>query len=395
MRRLIIGMVITLALSLAPGAALAAEAEGAEGAEEGLTVLNKRPFKLGGWGSIFDLVSVGGRLVAVGYDATYEESWAGAWTSWNGRKWKRTHRLPDYTFSHALPLAHEAVLAFRGDQDGCHTRAWRLEAGGAVKDAGLVWPSGRGCPGQPEIVAVAGRPSEGMVAVYGGLGRHGPVVVARPPRGEWQRVRVPGTKNVRAHPVEVVQTVSGFVLIAEHKDGIGAWRSPDGLQWSRPELLPESVIEYARYAPTNTVYDRDRDILLVLATPDRVWRSVGGGPFESAGPLAAPVEADDSALEGAALSDGFLVATGDDDGMRLQSSPDGVTWTRDPDDEGYRAGRAWLVVHGGRVIVMPYGGGSVLSGPATIEAYLPAPETLPDTVPPEPTATADPENPED
>ena len=371
MQRLIIGMVISAALSLAPGAALAAETEGAEGAEEGLTVLNKRPFKLG-WGSIFDLVSVGGRLVAVGYDATYEKSWAGAWTSKNGRTWKRTHRLPDYTFSHALPLAHEAVLAFRDDRDGCHARAWRLEPGGVIKDAGLVWPSDRGCPGAG-LVAVAGRPSEGMVAVYGGLCRRGPVVVVRAPRGDWQRVKVPGIKDVRAFPVEVVQTRSGFVLIAEHKDGIRAWRSPDGLEWSRWELLPDSVIKYATYAPTNTVYDKDRDILLVLATPDLVWRSVDGGPFEPGGRLAAPVETDDSALEGAALNDGFLVATGDDDGIRLQSSPDGVTWTRAPDSEGYRLGRVWLVVHGDRVIVMPYGGGVVLGGPATIEAYLPVP----------------------
>lgn len=375
MRRYVVGMAIMLALSLAPGAALAAEAEGAEGADAGLTVVNKRPFKLG-WGSIFDLVTVGGRLVAVGYDATYDDSWAGAWTSGNGRKWRRTHRLPDYTFSHALPLAHEAVLAFRGDGDGCHVRAWRLEPGRVAKDAGLVWPSARGCPGS-ELVAVAGKPSEGMVAVYGGLGRRGPVVVARPPRGDWQRVKVAGIKKARAFPVEVVRTTSGFVLVAEHKDGIRAWRSPDGLEWSRPELLPDSQIDYKRYAPTTTVYDGDRDILLVLATPDLVWRSVDSGPFQRTGPLAAPVKAHDSALEGAALSDGFLVATGDDEGMRLQSSPDGVTWTRAPDGAGARAARVWLVVHGDRVIVMQYGGGVVLSGPVTIEAYVPASEAAP------------------
>jgi hypothetical protein len=142
--------------------------------------------------------------------------------------------------------------------------AWRLEPDGEVKDAGLVWPSGGGCPGVG-LVAVAGKPREGIVAVYGGLSRRGPVVVARSPRREWQRVRLPGIKDVRAFPVEVVQTRSGFVLIAEDKEGIRAWRSPDGLEWSSSELLPGSVIDYAMYAPTNTVYDEERDILLVLA----------------------------------------------------------------------------------------------------------------------------------
>ena len=113
-------------------------------------------------------------------------------------------------------------------------------------------------------------------------------------------------------------------------------------------------------------------------------------PFEPAGPLVAAVSANDSALSGAALSDGFLVATGDDEGMRLQSSPDGVTWIRAPDVEGHRVGRVWLVVHGDRVIVMPYGGGPVLRGPATIEAYLGGPQTLTDPEAPEPRATGDP-----
>ena len=71
---------------------------------------------------------------------------------------------------------------------------------------------------------------------------------------------------------------------------------------------------------------------------DRVWRSVAGGLFESAGPLAAWVEHDGSRIVGAALADGFLVATsGDDEGMRLETSPDGVTWTRAADDP-----TAWL-----------------------------------------------------
>jgi hypothetical protein len=98
----------------------------------------------------------------------------------------------------------------------------------------------------------------------------------------------------------------------------------------------------------------------------------------------------------------FLVATGDYDGMGLQSSPDGVAWTMAPDGEGYRAGRTWLVVHGDRVIVMPYGGGMrpagdsvVLGGPATIEAYLPAPETQTQGEAPEPAKTADPGSPDD
>jgi hypothetical protein len=123
-------------------------ADEARGPEDGLTVLNKRAFVKLGWGSIFELVSVGGRLVAVGYDATYEESWAGAWTSKNGRTWKRTHRLPDSSFTHALPLAHDAVLAFRDERDGCHTRhgassptersrmpGWSGPAAGAVQES--------------------------------------------------------------------------------------------------------------------------------------------------------------------------------------------------------------------------------------------------------------------
>ncbi len=399
MRRLVLATAI-VALLLAPGATLSADSEPAasnaagtadpspaeaepqadKATDRGLSILTKRPFKLG-WGAIFDVVSVGDGLMAVGYAATYDKSHGAAWTSKNGRKWRKSHRLPDFYFSHALPLAHDAVLAFRGSRDGCGARAWRLESTGQTVDAGRVWPNDQGCPRHPELVAVAGRPGTGMVAAYGGLGRFGPEVVTRSARGSWETVRVPGSKSVRAFPIEIVRTRSGFVLVAESKDGIKAWRSPDGLEWSRAELLPDSILDYADYAPTNTVYDVDRDTLLVLAVPDRVWRSVGSGPFESVGSLAAPVETDDAAFAGIALPDGFLVAISDDNGMRLQTSPEGATWTRAPDGADYRRAHAsWIFTHGDKVILVPAAGGPVMRGSATIEAYLPEPAATTDPV---------------
>ncbi|MEX1296769.1 MAG: hypothetical protein AB1Z67_11405, partial [Candidatus Limnocylindrales bacterium] len=219
---------------------------------------------------------------------------------------------------------------------------------------------------------LAGRPGAGMVAVYGGLGRADrPEVVARAPGARWEHVRVPGLGQAFGSPVAIADTASGFVLVAEAKDAIRAWRSPDGREWTNFEPLPDSMVDRRReYAPTSTIYDAERDILLVLASPARVWRSVAGGPFESVGPLAARVEHDGSRLVGVALADGFLVATSsDEEGVHLQTSPDGVTWTRADQDPDYM--RAfWMVTHGDRVLVGSESGGPILGGPATIMAYL-------------------------
>ncbi len=341
--------------------------------EQGLSVLAERPFELG-WGAIFDVVSTGETLVAVGYAATYDKSHGAAWTSRDGREWRKTHRLPPWYFHRAAPIAGGTVLASRGTSQGC-SGLWRLEPGGRVRKAGFVWPSKRGCPKGTEVVALAGRPGTGMVAAYGGLGRADrPEVLARAPGTRWKRVRVPGLRHAFGSPVEVVETRSGFVLMAETEDGIGAWRSPDGREWTIPELFPGSTVKRWRdYAPASMVYDVQRDILLVLAGPDRVWRSVTGGPFESVGPLAARVQNGGSSLVGAALVDGFLVATSSDEGTRLQTSPDGVTWTRAAEDPDYQRA-SYMVAHGDLVIVGFERGGPIMGGPATIEAYPPEPE---------------------
>ena len=76
--------------------------------------------------------------------------------------------------------------------------------------------------------------------------------------------------------------------------------------------------------------------MLLLARPGRVWLSTAGGPFEQVGPLAVPLavpppEGWDEHL-GVVLPDGFLVVTyADGEGMRLQTSPDGRTWTAAPE----------------------------------------------------------------
>ena len=134
------------------GATKGPATESSQPLERGLSVLAERPFKLG-WVAIFDVVSTGERLVAVGYAATYERSHGAAWTSTDGRTWKKTHRLAPWYFHRAIPIADGAVLASRGTSQGC-SRLWRLEPGGQLRKAELIWPSKRGCGKRTEVVAL-------------------------------------------------------------------------------------------------------------------------------------------------------------------------------------------------------------------------------------------------
>ncbi len=358
-----------------PDVPLAADGDGGaatgDQAERGLSVVPKTGF---GRGYVFDVVSTGDELVAVGYGVKGSDRTHGAaWTSSDGRTWKKTHRLPSWSFWRATPTADGTVLATRGTRQGCY-RLWRLEPDGRVMKAGVIWPSKPCRPGRgKEVIELAGRPGAGMVAVYGGLDRRlRPDVLTRVPGEGWARARVPGFGKVYGYPVEVVETPAGFVLVAEDRVGIKAWRSADGLDWSGPELLPDSVVTGPE-GQTRTVYDEVRDILLVLTAPDRVWRSTAGGPFESVGPLAAPIEGEDDRFVGAALADGFLVGVSDYEKLRLQTSTEGAIWTRAPDEPDYSLWWPvdWMIRHGDEVIAGSESGDPLLAGPATLEAYLP------------------------
>jgi hypothetical protein len=365
--------------SSSPDTPTAAEPITEEPGQRGLSLLPESRFN-SGRSVVFDVVSTGDQLVAVGYGRALElgtgKTHGAAWTSDDGRTWRKTHRVGEWTFDRAVPAADGSILASRGTSNGCY-RLWRLEPDGRAVRSAVIWPNGPCSPGRgQEVIALAGKPTTGMVAVYGGLDRRlRPQVLARAPGSRWERVRVPSFGQAHGFPVEVVETSVGFVLLAEDREGIKVWRSRDGVAWSPPELLPDSAVGKAPDAPTTTVYDKARDILLVLAAPDRVWRSVEGGSFEVMGPLAASVVTDTSRIVGTSLADGFLVATSDGDGLRLQTSPDGATWTRaaaGPDDS--RGGDlTWMVTHGDVVIAGSEVGGRIMAGPATLAAYPPAP----------------------
>jgi hypothetical protein len=369
------GTAVTVSAETVPTGPLA-EAEQAE--DYGFTLLSKRPIKPG-WGAVFDVVSTGDRLVAVGYSATYDTSRGSAWTSKGGRKWRETHTLPNFTFDHALAMPNASVLAFRGTR--CGAAAWRLRADGTQSGPELVWTSKKGCRGR-ELEAVAGDRRTGIVGVFGEWFSITPAsrirygddettqVVWRTPHGRWRPVDVPGVRQ--SHPFDVVRTTSGFVLIGEGRDGLLAWRSPNGRTWTEPEILPASDVSNNAHALRETVYDERQDILLVLADPDRIWRSSQGGAFVAAGPLPASLRTDDSAFAGVALDDGFLVVSSDDEGMRWQTSPHGAEWTLGlPGPGAPQPHIGWLVRHRDGVIALGYEGGPVMRGPSTIEAYRP------------------------
>lgn len=343
--------------------------------------LAARPIDTGGWGAVFDVVSAGEKLVAVGYSATYDTSHAAAWTSRGGRKWRESHGPLKWTLGGAIALHDGSVLAFQ--PVACGTRMWRLQPGGAMVDTGLVWKSRKNCRNR-YLVAVAGRPGSGMVAVIGewvsvdGEIRHryrdkeSTQVISRTRGGRWRPVPVSGVERVQ--PFDVVRTAEGFVLIGEGTDGALAWRSADGLGWQGPEVLPGPETPLFFHALRETMYDRDRGILLVVAYPDLVWRSVAGAPFERVGPLPAKLSADGSDVAAVALEDGFLLSSGSYGDLRLQGSRDGAEWELVPLNRRDTEGMTYmqLVRHGDHVVAIGGNGGPVARGPATIEAYLPA-----------------------
>jgi hypothetical protein len=177
------------------------------------------------------------------------------------------------------------------------------------------------------------------------------------PGSRWQAVEVPAATGQRS--VGLVETRSGLVVIADGPAGIAAWRSEDGQTWHGPELLPDSPIRHDRpdvAAAQDMIHDEDRDILLVVAYPGRVWRSEAGGPFQQAGPLPVALSdpaANDGVHRGVALADGFLVATSDSPlgvgRTRLQMSSDGATWTLSPPLRA-SLGESGLLEYDGRLL---------------------------------------------
>jgi hypothetical protein len=312
-------------------------------------------------------------LVAVGAKGDRRGPGGAAWSSPDGRSWKRTHLLPRGTsLATAVPLGNGSLLAFgeRWSADGPYLGAWtwRLEPGGSIGPAQHL-PSRGGCCQAP--IGVAGSAGTGLVAL---LGERLAVDVKRPGQ-RWAAATLPEAQDHRS--VGVVKTRSGFVVVANSPAGISAWRSEDGRTWHGPELLAGSRLSHDRpdiAAAEDVVYDEKRDILLVVAYPDRVWRSEAGGPFEPTGPLAIAVSdpaVNDGVLRGIALDDGFLIAVSDSPlgirRTRLQTSADGRSWTPAPLMQ-VDVGETDLVVHHDRLLFF---GGSpdVIAGPASISDY--------------------------
>ena len=210
-----------------------------------------------------------------------------------------------------------------------------------------------------------------MVAL---LGEELEVIVKRPGQ-RWANANLPETDDHRS--VGVVQTQSGFVVVASSTEGVAAWRSTDGVEWRGPERFPGSEMGHVRHdmiATHDAVYDEERDILIVVAYPDRVWRSEAGGRFESTGPLAIPLTdpaANDGVHRGVALADGFLVATSDGylDVLRtrLQMSVDGESWTPAPPMRT-AIGYYDLLEHDDRLLFLG-GSADVTAGPTSIAEY--------------------------
>ena len=339
----------------------------------GLEELARNPFKTG-WGESSDLITTDRGLVALGSWGDWRVTKGAAWSSPDGRSWARTHLLPRGThLVTGIALGDGSLLAFgeRGDPEtGRHqgTWTWRLEADGSASQA-------RRLPGQATCcqvpVEVVGTPGTGMVAL---LGEDLEVIVKQPGR-RWAAAELTGTADQTS--VGLVETRSGFVVVANGPDGVTAWRSEDGEVWRGPELLPKSQTRHDRRefaASQDLVYDPEQDVLLVLGYPDRVWRSEAGEPFEAVGPLAVALSdprANDGVHRGVALSDGFLVATTDSPlgigQSRLQMSSDGRTWTPAPPMRA-ALGERELLVDGDRLL---YFGGvpQIVAGPTVIAEY--------------------------
>lgn len=339
----------------------------------GLEVLSRHGLKTD-WGQHGDVIATDDGLVALGSWGDWRGPRGVAWSSPDGRSWKRTHRLPWGThLVTAVPRGDGSLLAF-GERwypmGGGHrgTWTWRLDPDGSIGPARRLPGQATCCQGP---IDVAGAPGTGMVVL---LGEELEVIVKRPGR-RWAEARLPGVEDHRS--VGVVETQSGVVVVASSPEGIAAWRSTDGVVWQGPEVLPRSEMDHVRndmIEAQDVIYEEERDILLVVAYPDRVWRSEAGGPFESTGPLAIALTdpaANDGVHRGVALADGFLVATSDGylDVLRtrLQMSVDGETWTPAPPMRT-AIGYYDLLEHDDRLLFL---GGSfdVTAAPASIAEY--------------------------